>query len=104
MDGALYEFDGVGIEALPFTADTLLSSSFKFSDDSVVVGGKETITYGVSSKTGKVSVALLQNVFLGWLFPISTPIPWPRQTPTQCIHIVIECEHLSKVTFKPLLN
>ena len=59
MDGALYEFDGEGIEALPFTADTLLSSSFKFSDDSVVVGGKETITYGVSSKTGKVSVALL---------------------------------------------
>lgn len=54
LDGALYQFDGDKIEALPFSADTLLSASFRFSDDAVVVGGKETVSFGVSSKTGKV--------------------------------------------------
>ena len=57
----MYEFDGGGIEALPFTADTLLTSSFKFSEDYVVVGGKETITYGVNSKNGQVNVVYLDK-------------------------------------------
>lgn len=54
LNGALYKFDGETIEPIPITVDHLLSSSFKFSDDLVISGGKETRTYGISSRTGKV--------------------------------------------------
>ena len=54
LDGGLYQFDGKSIEPVPFTADTLLSSSFRLNEDSTVVGGKETETYGVDIRSGKV--------------------------------------------------
>lgn len=54
LSGSLYKFDGESIEPIPITADDLLKSSFKFSDDLVISGGKETRSYGVSVRTGQV--------------------------------------------------
>lgn len=54
MDGSLYQVDSEGIELVSLTADFLLSSSFKFSEDLTVVGGKEVATYGIDLNTGKV--------------------------------------------------
>ncbi len=55
LDGSLYQFDGNAVEPVPLAADMLLSSSFRFSDDSMVVGGKEIINYGIDLNTGKVT-------------------------------------------------
>lgn len=38
LNGGLYKFDGETIEQIPVTADHLLSSSFKFSEDLVISG------------------------------------------------------------------
>lgn len=54
LNGGIYKFDGDTIEAIPVTAEDLLKSSFKFSDDMVISGGKEVRSYGISSRTGKV--------------------------------------------------
>lgn len=54
LDGSLYQVDSDGIELVSLTADFLLSSSFKFSEDLSVVGGKEVATYGIDLNTGKV--------------------------------------------------
>ncbi|KAH8383200.1 hypothetical protein KR009_007268 [Drosophila setifemur] len=54
LSGGIYKFDGDSIDPIPITADHLLSSSAKFSDDLVISGGKETRTYGVSIRTGKL--------------------------------------------------
>lgn len=55
LSGGLYKFNGESIEAVPITADNLLqSSSFIFSDDLLIAGGKESRTYGVEVKTGKL--------------------------------------------------
>jgi len=50
----LYQVDSEGIEPAPLAADFLLSSSFKFSEDITVVGGKEVETYGIDVNTGQV--------------------------------------------------
>ncbi|XP_030374103.1 eukaryotic translation initiation factor 2-alpha kinase [Scaptodrosophila lebanonensis] len=54
LSGGIYKFDGESIDPIPITADHLLSSSSKFSDDLVISGGKETRTYGVSVRTGQL--------------------------------------------------
>lgn len=54
LDGSLYQVDSEGIEPVPLVADILLSSSFRFSKDLTVVGGKEVETYGIDLNTGKV--------------------------------------------------
>ncbi|XP_032595670.1 eukaryotic translation initiation factor 2-alpha kinase isoform X2 [Drosophila grimshawi] len=54
LNGGIYKFDGDSINPIPITADHLLSSSAKFSDDLVISGGKETRTYGVSVRTGQL--------------------------------------------------
>lgn len=54
LSGRIYKFDGEYIEGIPVTAEDLLKSSFKFSDDTVISGGKEVRSYGVNSRTGKV--------------------------------------------------
>lgn len=54
LSGGIYKFDGESIDPIPITTDNLLSSSAKFSDDLVISGGKETRTYGVSARTGKM--------------------------------------------------
>jgi len=54
LDGGLYQFDGDGLEPVPLGADLLLSTSFRFADDSTIVGGKEIETYGIDLNSGKV--------------------------------------------------
>ncbi|KAH8331048.1 hypothetical protein KR067_010907 [Drosophila pandora] len=54
LSGGIYKFDGDSIDPIPITAEHLLSSSAKFSDDLVISGGKETRTYGVSVRTGQL--------------------------------------------------
>ena len=54
LSGGIYKFDGDSIEAIPVTAEDLLKSSYKFTDDMVISGGKEVRTYGINSRTGKV--------------------------------------------------
>ena len=55
LDGGLFKWNDEEVEPVPFSAETLLSSSFKIYDDLVMVGGKESITYGINARTGKVS-------------------------------------------------
>ncbi|XP_013923736.1 PREDICTED: eukaryotic translation initiation factor 2-alpha kinase 3 isoform X3 [Thamnophis sirtalis] len=56
LDGDLFQWDRdrENIEAVPFTVESLLESSYRFGDDVVLVGGKSRTTYGLSSYSGKV--------------------------------------------------
>lgn len=54
LKGGLYKFDGENLESVPISVERLLHSSFRYSDDLVFSGGKETKSYGVSSRTGKI--------------------------------------------------
>uniref|UniRef100_A0A8C5SVQ8 Eukaryotic translation initiation factor 2-alpha kinase 3 n=1 Tax=Laticauda laticaudata TaxID=8630 RepID=A0A8C5SVQ8_LATLA len=56
LDGDLFQWDRdrESIEAVPFTVESLLESSYRFGDDVVLVGGKSRTTYGLSSYSGKV--------------------------------------------------
>ncbi|RUS80172.1 hypothetical protein EGW08_012061 [Elysia chlorotica] len=54
LDGALYQYDGEKVEAIPMSAETLLSSTYRLSDDSMVVGSKEIKNFGLDVKTGQL--------------------------------------------------
>ena len=54
LDGGLYEFNGEDLNAIPMTAESLLSSSVRLTDNCVMVGGKEVGSYGVDIRTGQV--------------------------------------------------
>ncbi|XP_058791921.1 eukaryotic translation initiation factor 2-alpha kinase-like [Phymastichus coffea] len=54
LNGGLYKFDGENLEAVPVSVDQLLQSSFRYSEDIIFSGGKETKTYGISSNTGRI--------------------------------------------------
>ncbi|XP_059051884.1 eukaryotic translation initiation factor 2-alpha kinase [Achroia grisella] len=54
LRGGLYSLSGETIEPLPFDAEQLLSSSFKYSDDLVIAGARETLWLGVDASTGGV--------------------------------------------------
>ncbi|XP_060637330.2 eukaryotic translation initiation factor 2-alpha kinase 3 isoform X1 [Anolis sagrei] len=56
LDGDLFQWDRDrgSMEAVPFTIESLLESSYRFGDDVVLVGGKSLTTYGLSSRSGKV--------------------------------------------------
>ena len=54
LGGGLYKFDGEVVEPVPFDAEALLRSSFKFSDGTVMTGGKEAKTYGIEVSNGRV--------------------------------------------------
>jgi translation initiation factor 2-alpha kinase 3 len=54
LSGSLYRFDGVTIDPISISAESLLRSSFKYSDDLVIAGGLEVRTYGVRFRTGEV--------------------------------------------------
>lgn len=54
LSGSIYKFDGSTIEPVPMTAETLLKASFKFGDDMVMTGGKESKSYGIDFSTGKI--------------------------------------------------
>ncbi|KAJ8711885.1 hypothetical protein PYW08_008839 [Mythimna loreyi] len=54
LRGTLYSLSGDTIEPLPFDAEQLLSSSFKYSDDLVIAGARETLWFGLDAHTGGV--------------------------------------------------
>ncbi|CAG5014687.1 unnamed protein product [Parnassius apollo] len=54
LRGTLYSLSGDTIEPLPFDADQLLSSSFKYSDDLVIAGARETLWLGIDAHSGAV--------------------------------------------------
>ena len=54
LDGGLYQIDEDGIVPFPLNADTLLSSSLRFGENSNLVGGKTTERYGIDVNTGLV--------------------------------------------------
>ena len=61
LDGGLYRYDGESIEAVPMTAETLLSASFKLADDTVMIGGKDLLTYGLNPQTGQVCLKCMES-------------------------------------------
>ncbi|XP_050556278.1 eukaryotic translation initiation factor 2-alpha kinase isoform X2 [Spodoptera frugiperda] len=54
LSGSLYSVSGDNIEPLPFDAEQLLSSSFKYSDDLVIAGSRETLWFGLDAHTGGI--------------------------------------------------
>ena len=54
LAGSLYKFDGEIIEPIPLSAEELLRTSFKFADNTVMTGGKESRVYGIEVKTGHI--------------------------------------------------
>ncbi|XP_071827738.1 eukaryotic translation initiation factor 2-alpha kinase 3-like [Apostichopus japonicus] len=54
LDGDIFTWDGTRLESCPFSTDSLISSSFKLSDNVMVVGSKSTRTYGINANTGKL--------------------------------------------------
>ncbi|XP_045454664.1 eukaryotic translation initiation factor 2-alpha kinase-like [Melitaea cinxia] len=54
LRGTLFSLSGDSIEPLPFDAEQLLSSSFKYSDDLVIAGARETLWVGLDAHTGTV--------------------------------------------------
>lgn len=54
MSGTLYKFDGKTIDPIQISVDSLLKSSFRYSDDLVIAGGVEVRTYGIGFYSGKL--------------------------------------------------
>ncbi|KAJ3613915.1 hypothetical protein NHX12_020158 [Muraenolepis orangiensis] len=56
LDGALFQWnrDRESMEAVPFSVESLLDSSFRIGEDTVLVGGKTLTTYGLGAYSGKL--------------------------------------------------
>lgn len=62
LTGVLYKFDGYSIYPLALTAESLLKSSFKYSDDLVMAGSIEVKNYGLGFRSGKLSYECSSSV------------------------------------------
>ncbi|GLD47641.1 eukaryotic translation initiation factor 2-alpha kinase 3 [Lates japonicus] len=56
LDGALFQWnrDRESMEAVPFSVESLLESSYRIGEDTVLVGGKSLTTYGLGVYSGKL--------------------------------------------------
>ena len=56
LDGDLFQWnrDRETMEAVPFSVESLLESSYRVGEDTVLVGGKTLTTYGLGAFSGKV--------------------------------------------------
>lgn len=54
LSGSLYKFNGITVDPIPISADSLLTSSFRYLDDLAVAGGREVRTYGLVLNTGQI--------------------------------------------------
>uniref|UniRef100_A0A7N6BKP9 Eukaryotic translation initiation factor 2-alpha kinase 3 n=1 Tax=Anabas testudineus TaxID=64144 RepID=A0A7N6BKP9_ANATE len=56
LDGALFQWnrDRQTMEAVPFSVESLLESSYRIGEDTVLVGGKSLTTYGLGAYSGKL--------------------------------------------------
>ncbi|XP_072353746.1 eukaryotic translation initiation factor 2-alpha kinase 3 isoform X3 [Scyliorhinus torazame] len=59
LDGDLFQWDRdrESMDAVPFTVESLLESSYRLGDDVVLVGGKSRMSYGLDAHTGKMRYA-----------------------------------------------
>lgn len=57
LDGSLYQYDGDNLEALPVSSETLLSSTFRINDDTMMIGGKAIRNYGIDMISGQLRYA-----------------------------------------------
>ncbi len=54
LSGGLYKFDGEVVEPVPLSAEELLRTSFKFADNTVMTGGKDSRVYGIELDSGNI--------------------------------------------------
>uniref|UniRef100_A0A8C7MPL2 non-specific serine/threonine protein kinase n=1 Tax=Oncorhynchus kisutch TaxID=8019 RepID=A0A8C7MPL2_ONCKI len=56
LDGELFQWnrDRESMEAVPFSVESLLESSFRIGEDTVLVGGKSLTSYGLGAYSGKL--------------------------------------------------
>uniref|UniRef100_A0A8C9VMF6 Eukaryotic translation initiation factor 2-alpha kinase 3 n=1 Tax=Scleropages formosus TaxID=113540 RepID=A0A8C9VMF6_SCLFO len=56
LDGALFQWDRdrESMESVPFSVESLLESSYRIREDTVLVGGKSLTTYGLGAYSGKL--------------------------------------------------
>ncbi|XP_051503647.1 eukaryotic translation initiation factor 2-alpha kinase 3-like [Myxocyprinus asiaticus] len=56
LDGALFQWnrDRESMEAVPFSVESLLDSSYRIGEDTVLVGGKSLTSYGLGAYSGKL--------------------------------------------------
>ncbi|XP_017290750.1 eukaryotic translation initiation factor 2-alpha kinase 3 isoform X2 [Kryptolebias marmoratus] len=56
LDGALFQWnrDRETMEAVPFSVESLLDSSYRIGEDTVLVGGKSLTSYGLGAYSGKI--------------------------------------------------
>uniref|UniRef100_A0A3Q3XLX9 Eukaryotic translation initiation factor 2-alpha kinase 3 n=1 Tax=Mola mola TaxID=94237 RepID=A0A3Q3XLX9_MOLML len=56
LDGALFQWnrDRDSMEAVPFSVESLLDSSYRIGEDTVLVGGKSITAYGLGAYSGKL--------------------------------------------------
>ncbi|KAG7510854.1 eukaryotic translation initiation factor 2-alpha kinase 3 [Solea senegalensis] len=56
LDGALFQWnrDRESMEAVPFSVESLLDSSYRIGEDTILVGGKTLTTYGLGTYSGKI--------------------------------------------------
>eukprot|EP00057_Strongylocentrotus_purpuratus_P033626 XP_792135.3 PREDICTED: eukaryotic translation initiation factor 2-alpha kinase 3 isoform X1 [Strongylocentrotus purpuratus] len=54
LNGGLFKWDGETLEAVPLTAETLLSTSYRLNEETMMVGGKEINTFGINARTGEL--------------------------------------------------
>ncbi|KAM9476703.1 eukaryotic translation initiation factor 2-alpha kinase 3 [Clarias gariepinus] len=56
LDGALFQWnrERESMEAVPFSVESLLESSYRVGEDTVLVGGKSLTTYGLGIYSGKL--------------------------------------------------
>uniref|UniRef100_A0A671MV08 non-specific serine/threonine protein kinase n=1 Tax=Sinocyclocheilus anshuiensis TaxID=1608454 RepID=A0A671MV08_9TELE len=56
LDGALFQWnrDRESMEAVPFSVESLLDSSYRIGEDTVIVGGKSLTMYGLGAYSGKL--------------------------------------------------
>ncbi|XP_030211699.1 eukaryotic translation initiation factor 2-alpha kinase 3 [Gadus morhua] len=56
LDGDLFQWnrDRETMEAVPFSVESLLESSYRVGEDTVLVGGKSLTTYGLGAYSGKL--------------------------------------------------
>lgn len=64
LDGALFQWnrDRDSMEAVPFSVESLLESSYRIGDDTVLAGGKSLTTYGLGACSGKVRGGEILNL------------------------------------------
>lgn len=66
LDGALFQWnrDRESMEAVPFSVESLLESSYRIGEDTVLVGGKSLTTYGLGVYSGKVCETMSNDMLL----------------------------------------